>query len=193
VGYAILGAALGRAARQPYVDCMREQILVPLGMTHTAFELDAAMRPRLAKGYEVDGGKADPASAARELAAGRGYKVPNGGLFTTVGDLARFVSFQLGEGPEAVLSRATRADNLTRTNSSVLDLSTGYGVGFMVSRRGGLVIYGHAGDVAGYSAVAQFDRTTRTGVIVLSNAPGGQLRVGPLADRLLELMAAAMK
>ena len=193
VGYAILGAALGRAAGQPYVDYMREQILVPLGMTHTAFELDAAMRPRLAKGYEVDGARADPASAARELAAGRGYKVPNGGLFTTVGDLARFVSFQLGEGPDTVLSRATRADNLTRTNSSVLDLSTGYGIGFMVSRRGGLVIYGHAGDVAGYSAVAQFDRTTRTGVIVLSNAPGGQLRVGPLADRLLELMVAGTK
>ena len=134
---------------------MREQILVPLGMTSTAFELDAAMRPRLAKGYEVDGGKADPASAARELAAGRGYKVPNGGLFTTVGDLARFMSFQLGEGPDTVLSRATRADNRAPTNSSVLDLSTGYGIGFMVSRRGSLVINGHAGDVAGYSAVAQ--------------------------------------
>jgi CubicO group peptidase (beta-lactamase class C family) len=193
VGYAILGAALGRVAKQPYVDYLREQILVPLGMTHTAFELDAAMRPRLAKGYEVDGGKADPASAARELEAGRGHKVPNGGLFTTVGDLARFVSFQLGEGPETVLSRATRADNLTRTNSSVLDLSTGYGIGFIVSRRNDLVIYGHAGDVAGYSAVAQFDRASRTGVIVLSNASGGQLRVGPLADRLLELMVAGTK
>jgi len=130
---------------------------------------------------------------ARELEKGRGYKVPNAGLFTTVRDLARFVSFQLGEGPEAVLSRATRIENLTRTNSSMLDLTAGYGIGFMVNRRGNLVIYGHAGDVAGYSAVAQFERTSRAGVIVLSNAPGGQLRVGPLADRLLEIMVAAAK
>jgi hypothetical protein len=41
--------------------------------------------------------------------------------------------------------------------------------------------------------VAQFDRTTRTGLIVLSNAPGGQFRVGPLADALLAIMVAAAK
>jgi CubicO group peptidase (beta-lactamase class C family) len=190
VGYAVLGAALGRAARQPYVNYVKERILVPLGMTHSGFELDAEMRARLAKGYEVDEGKADASTSVREL-AGRGYKVPNGGLFTTVGDMARFVSFELGEGPDTVLSRTTWAANLTRTNSSMLDLTAGYGIGFMVNRRGNMVIYGHAGDVAGYSAAAQFDRASRTGVVVLSNVQGSQLRVGPLADRLLEIISAA--
>jgi len=192
VGYAVLGAALGRVARQPYVDYVRERILLPLGMTHSGFELDPQMRTRLAKGYEVDEGKVDSSSSVREL-AGRGYKVPNGGLFTTVGDMARFVSFQLGEGPDTVLSRTTWAANLTRTNSSMLDLTAGYGIGFMVNRRGSMVIYGHAGDVAGYSAAAQFDRASRTGVVVLSNVQGSQLRVGPLADRLLEIVSAAAK
>jgi CubicO group peptidase (beta-lactamase class C family) len=192
VGYAVLGAALGRAARQPYVDYVRERILLPLGMTHSGFELDPQMRTRLAKGYEVDEGKVDSSSSVREL-AGRGYKVPNGGLFTTVGDMARFVSFQLGEGPDTVLSRTTWAANLTRTNSSMLDLTAGYGIGFMVNRRRNMVIYGHAGDVAGYSAAPQFDRASRTGVIVLSNVAGSQLRVGPLADRLLEIVSAAAK
>jgi CubicO group peptidase (beta-lactamase class C family) len=192
VGYAVLGAALGRVARQPYVDYVRERILLPLGMTHSGFELDPQMRTRLAKGYEVDEGKVDSSSSVREL-AGRGYKVPNGGLFTTVGDMARFVSFQLGEGPDTVLSRTTWAANLTRTNSSMLDLTAGYGIGFMVNRRRNMVIYGHAGDVAGYSAAPQFDRASRTGVIVLSNVAGSQLRVGPLADRLLEIVSAAAK
>ena len=56
-----------------------------------------------------------------------------------------------------------------------------------------MVIYGHAGDVAGYSAAVQFDRASRTGVVVLSNVAGSQMRVGPLADRLLETLAAAAR
>jgi hypothetical protein len=31
----------------------------------------------------------------------------------------------------------------------MLDLTAGYGIGFMVNRRGNMVIYGHGGDVAG--------------------------------------------
>jgi CubicO group peptidase (beta-lactamase class C family) len=162
-------------------------------MTHTGFVPDPEMRASLAKGYDVnDDGTLDPRDAEREH-AGRGYRVPNGGLYTTARDLARFVSFELGEGPDTVLSRRARIDNLSRTNSSMLDLRAGYGIGFMVSRRGSLVIYGHGGDVAGYSTVAQFDRASRVGVVVLSNISGGKLRVGPLADRLLETVAAAVK
>ena len=193
ISYAILGAALGRVAGQPYVDYVRERILTPLGMTSTGFELDAEMRGRLAKGYDVnDDGTLDPRDAEREH-AGRGYRVPNGGLYTTATDLARFISFQLGEGPDTVLSRRARVDNLSRTNSSMLDLRAGYGIGFMVIRRGEMVIYGHGGEVAGYNAAAQFDRASRVGVVVLTNVSGGKLRVGLLADRLLETVAAAVK
>jgi CubicO group peptidase (beta-lactamase class C family) len=193
ISYAVLGAALGRVARQPYTDYLRERILAPLGMMNTAFELDPEMRARLAKGYEVGrDGKADPEGPARDH-AGRGYKVPNGALYSTVGDLARFVSFQLGEGPDKVLSRNALAENLSHTSSAMLDLRAGYGIGFMVSRRGELVIYGHGGDVAGYGASAQFDRASGTGVVVLRNVGGGSLRVGPLADRILEMVAAAVR
>ena len=73
----------------------------------------------------------------------------------------------------------------------MLDLTTGYGIGFMVNRRGHMVICGHGGDVAGYSAAAQFDRASGTGVVVLCNVAGSQVRVGPLADPLLEIVAAA--
>ena len=36
IGYAILGAALGRAAARPYVDYVRERILAPLGRRRSA-------------------------------------------------------------------------------------------------------------------------------------------------------------
>jgi CubicO group peptidase (beta-lactamase class C family) len=113
IGYAILGAALGRAADQPYADYVRQRILIPLGMTHTAFERIAVIEPKLAKGYVVSGSKVDAEIAQREH-AGRGYKVPNGALYTTVEDLARFVAFEMGEGPETALKKDTLEANSRR-------------------------------------------------------------------------------
>ena len=43
---------------------------------------------------------------AREHAGG-GTKGPNGAMVTTMPDLARFVSFELGGAPETVLSEKT--------------------------------------------------------------------------------------
>jgi CubicO group peptidase (beta-lactamase class C family) len=168
VGYAALGAALGAAAGRPYVAYVRDAILRPLGMTHTAFELDAAGRAELAVGYSFERGAVDTATPRREL-AGRGYKVPNGGLFSTVGDLARFLAFQMGNGPDTVLSRAELARQFGALAWATPDLTAGYGLGFHVMRRGALVAVGHPGSVAGYLATAYFDPATHVGVVVLRN------------------------
>jgi CubicO group peptidase (beta-lactamase class C family) len=190
IGYAILGAALGRAAGEPYVDYVRAHILKPLGMSHTDFVPNATIRPMLASGYEVRDGKPDGTEPAREH-AGRGYKVPNGALYTTVSDLARYVGLMLGEGPETVLKKATVADDLSRVSSATGDLTSGYGIGFQVSRYGELVFYGHGGSVAGYRAQILYEPRTKTGVIVLRNVGGGAFDVAGLARRLLEAVVAA--
>jgi CubicO group peptidase (beta-lactamase class C family) len=76
MGYAILGAALGRAAGEPYVSYVREHIFEPLGMKDTDFEPNPAMHDRIATGYLLEEGKLDSLTSAREH-RGRGYKVPN--------------------------------------------------------------------------------------------------------------------
>jgi CubicO group peptidase (beta-lactamase class C family) len=190
IGYAMLGAALGRAAGRPYIDYMRDQVLAPLGMTHSDFVPSAAIRPALAKGYEVRNGKPDGAQAAREH-DGRGYKVPNGALYTTAGDLAKFVSLWLGEGPESVVKRATIKEALSRVSSASAELTSGYGIGFQANRNGTLVTYGHGGSVAGYRAQMTFHPPTKTGVIVLRNVGGGQFSAGSLASRILAALVEA--
>ena len=189
VGYAILGAALSRAAARPFVDYVREKILVPLGMEHTAFEPNPQITPHLAKGYDVGReSSVDSETPAREH-QGRGYKVPNGALYTTVGDLARFVAFELGEGPETVLPRRSWAENLTRTNSSSGELASGYGIGFMAQRDREIVTYGHSGSVAGYIAAAYFHPRSKTGIVVLRNATGGKFAL-PVQRVLRDLVEA---
>jgi D-alanyl-D-alanine-carboxypeptidase/D-alanyl-D-alanine-endopeptidase len=51
ISYSILAAALERAAGKPYIDCVQEEILRPLGMTSTSFFVTPDLAPRIAKGY----------------------------------------------------------------------------------------------------------------------------------------------
>ena len=187
IGYAVLGAALAEASGRPFVDYMTEEIFRPLGMTQTAFEPNPEIQGHLATGYGVTDGVIDADTPAREH-AGRGYKVPNGAMYTTVGDLAKFLAFQLGHGPDNVLARETVADNFTRVNSANGDLSTGYGVGFQAIRRDGFVTYGHGGSVAGYRAAAFIARDSQVGVIVLRNVGGGTFRVTDFCLQALEVL-----
>ena len=192
IGYAILGAALARAAGRPYIDYVQQQIFSPLGMTRTAFEPNTQIRPRLARGYQIRGGKPGHAQSEREH-QGRGFRIPNGGMYSTVDDLARFVAFQLGEGPTSVLKKETLKESFSRVYSANGDLRSGYGIGFQVHRRGDLTAVGHLGSVAGYQAAAYLDRFSGSGVIVLRNAGGGAFQASSLALRALEKLAAARR
>lgn len=169
IGYATLGLALERAAGRPFTEYVQEHIVKPLGMTRTAFELTAELRTNVARGYSRSReGKVDWQTAEREL-DGRGYRVPNGALMSTVTDLAKFVAFELGQGP-AIIRKETQDGNFTRVYSAGGSLGSGYGLGFQATRRGTLVALGHGGSTAGYRAAAQFDRVSKTGVVVLRNA-----------------------
>jgi CubicO group peptidase (beta-lactamase class C family) len=193
IGYALLGLALGRAAGQPFTEYVTHNILRPLGMTSSGFEATDAMRPLLSRGYQVArDGAVDWTPADKEW-NGRGYRVPNGGLISTLEDVAKFVAWELGTGPDTLLKRETQADNYTRVLVAATDLTFGYGVGFQVNRREALVAFGHGGTTSGFLSQAVFDRDSKTGVIVLRNVTGGKLNPSRVALRALEIVSAARK
>jgi CubicO group peptidase (beta-lactamase class C family) len=157
-------------------------------MTSSAFEPNDAIKARISKGYHVGKDKLDTETPQREH-LGRGYKVPNGAIYTTVEDLAKFVLFEMGEGPTSVLSKENLEDHYKRIISSGASLQSGYGTGVEVLRQGDLIALGHGGAVAGYLAAAYFDRTTKNGGIVLRNATGSPFNVGGLAIQILVKLA----
>jgi CubicO group peptidase (beta-lactamase class C family) len=191
IGYAILGAALARVAGQPYTEWEQSHVFKPLGMERTRFELDPTIESDLALGYEVKGdGTLDDQTAAQEARDGRGYKVPNGAIFTTVDDLARFVAFELGRGPDSVLARPILADAFEGIVATDAFLETGYGLGFMAMSRNGYSYLGHSGSVAGYRAAMYYDRGMKLGVVVFRNVVGGKQDPDRLAVDILSLLAA---
>lgn len=188
IGYAILGAALGRAARVPYITWQEQRIFKPLGMRRTHFGIPSDLRQDLAVGYVVTDGVADSATPMREVTQGRGYRVPNGGIFTTIDDLSRFMAFELGHGPEAVLPRAQLDSVYAGVVATSADEDFGYGVGFMLQRRGDFPWLGHSGGVPGYQAVLYFDRDHQLGVILLRSATGGRASINRLGPDLLKML-----
>lgn len=191
IGYAILGAALARAAGQPYVDWERQHVLRPLGMERTRFEIDPTIASDVAVGYEVRGdGTLDDQTAAREAREGRGYKVPNGAIFTTVDDLARFVVFELSRGPESVLPRSMLDEAFEGIVTTDRDMELGYGLGFMAMRRDDYTFLGHNGGVAGYVAAMYYDRGMKLGVVLFRNVAGGKEEPNRLAIDILSSLAA---
>ena len=60
-----------------------------------------------------------------------------------------------------MLAKAALDENYARVHSSNGDLTSGYGVGFQLSRQGDRVFVGHGGSVAGYAAQAWIHRPSR--------------------------------
>jgi CubicO group peptidase (beta-lactamase class C family) len=208
IGYAILGAALEQAAAQPYLEYLPRDIFIPLGMTHTSLVLTPEIQLHVAKGYQKKALLGTPTSAESDLEnrAGRGYKVPNGAIYTTVGDMAEFASFLMGKGPSDVLAPSRlllyQEQYVVSTGAPVhLKMTVlgpavqvrgidGYGLGIMSIRRGKYTAEGHGGSVSGFSAGLYMNRSAGVAVIVLSNANGeGAVDVRELALGALDLLS----
>ena len=190
IGYASLGLAIERAGGKPFTDQVTERILKPLGMNRSAFEPNVSIMHDLAHGYRRQNDKPDRSAPDREL-EGRGYRVPNGALFSTVNDLAKFVAWELGEGPEGILPKTVQETNYGRAFFSNPTMTSGYGVGFMISRRGEVVMLGHGGSTAGYHASAIVHRPSKLGVVVLRNCDSCPVDASPVATRFLERLVKA--
>ena len=191
IGYATLGAALARVAGQPYVEWERSHVFKPLEMNRTRFEVDPTIASDLAVGYEVnDDGTLDDSTAAQQARDGRGFRVPNGAIFTTVDDLARFVSLELGRAPNSVLARSMLDEAFGGLVATDRLLETGYGLGFMAMSRDGYSYVGHNGSVAGYRASMYYDVPRSLGVVVFRNVGGGKEDSDRLAVNILSVLAA---
>jgi CubicO group peptidase (beta-lactamase class C family) len=93
-GYGILGRIVTNVAGMPYQTYVKTNILEPLGMTSSTFDVNAAAPDRLAMGYRREGNDwiADPPLNDGAFAS-------MGGLFTTISDFSRYMAFLLSAFP----------------------------------------------------------------------------------------------
>ena len=195
VGYAILAAALARASGERYLTYVEDHLLRPLGMGASGFEVTPAMAEHLATGVDWDELYKDTlnyADAADDHRSGLGFGVPSGGLYSTVRDVAKLVSFELGFGPAGVLRAETLAMRERVPVAASASLDYGYGLGFQAYRWGSVTAVGHSGNLAGYTSQVMYDTSRGFGVVVLRSAAGGEADAGRLAVRIFRMIHASL-
>src|SRR5262252_8239318 len=175
LGYQLLGEIVSRLSETPYPQYVAEQILAPLAMTSTGFEpLTPGLASRCAVGYAGRG-------FSDELAIAPSMPLiwAEGGLWSTVSDLAKWLCFQLAAHPDVaedgaeaespVLAAATRREMHKPRYLSDEDWSTAWGVSWYSVRKDDVTWVQHSGGLPGFQSNACFDRATRVGAIALVN------------------------
>ncbi|MYH08676.1 MAG: beta-lactamase family protein [Gemmatimonadales bacterium] len=194
IGYGVLGYALQRAAGTSFMDLVEDRLFEPLGRRTSTYIAGPALWRRAAVGYvNWDDGTVDPDLPALEH-EGRGYKVPNGGVYATVGDLATFAAAVMGMTEHELLEPATRRDVMTVQTPE--DPDAGYGLGFSirpVALEGGddVRFVGHGGSVAGYNMYLVFEPESGYGVALGRNYNRGATSLGEAGNGLLQALLEA--
>ncbi|HEU5421756.1 MAG TPA: serine hydrolase domain-containing protein [Streptosporangiaceae bacterium] len=195
LGYAILGRVIEKVTGEDYAAAVRARILAPLGMTRTGFEAAEFSPDELARGYQNGAG-----GWAELTPDPYGAFAPMGGVFSTVADLARWVSGFAGAFPPGdpgtggphPLSRATRREMqlpqlaiITGPGGSFpggAGISYGFGLFIEDDPAFGAVVQ-HSGGYPGYGSQMRWHQATGIGTIVLGN--GTYAHAGALASRML--------
>jgi D-alanyl-D-alanine carboxypeptidase len=173
LAYQLLGEVVARVSGEPYVERLRAAILEPLLMASTAFEpLPEELLARRATGYsgrwftdELDVALVMPPVWAE------------GGLWSSVEDLARWLSFQFGTdaGPRPgaqILSGRTLKEMHTPRYLVDEAWTEAWCVAWYAMRRGDVVWVQHSGGLPGFTTNLCFDPKERVGAIALLNGIG---------------------
>jgi len=182
LGYGVLGELLARRRSRPWAEVVRDEVLLPLGMSRTT----ARPQEPATRGWAVhpwaDVVLPEPEHDAGAMAAA-------GQLWATLADLARLGAFLLGDTGD-VLAAATLEE---MTEPAGVDSTAkgwgAYGLGLQVVRIGDRTLVGHGGSMPGFLASVFVDRAEQIGSVVLANATSGL--DGTLAADLHEIVCTA--
>ncbi len=175
LGYGVLGEVVAEVTGGSWVDAVTEQVLAPLGMSRTTYQ---GQEPAAA-GFSVD---ALTGELVDEPLPDTGAMAPAGQLWSTVGDLGRWLT-ALVDPERSVLREESLVAMRTPQAGSAEDRSGAtYGLGLSVSAAGGRCLVGHGGSMPGFTCGVLVDVDSGTGSMVLSNAGYG---LGPVVTELL--------
>ena len=175
-GVGLLGHTLARRAGTDYETLVKTRITGPLGMTRTGVVLSPEMQAQLAPGHNP--GLARVANWDLPTLAGAGA------LRSNADDMLTFLAAALGL-KSSPLDRAFASMLATRRPTATPSLAIALGWHVLNDpRASGTEVIWHNGGTGGYRTWMGYDPTSRTGVVVLSNA-GSQAGPDDIGRHLL--------
>ena len=173
LGFAIAGEIVRERSGQEYQAYMKANILDPLGLSSTRTYYPEELRgDELAIGYTGMGRSGIREPVNPFFAQGI---TPAVGFTSSVVDLASFASWQfrlLENGGNEVLNAQTLRE-MHRPHWVEPDADWMYGLGFEISRSGGMTVVGHGGGCPGYKTNFAMSPKDKTAAVVMTNVFDG--------------------
>jgi CubicO group peptidase (beta-lactamase class C family) len=187
---ALLGEIVAAVSSEEYEAYLQKHILDPLEMKNTRVNLTNEDRKNLVIGYSVRllNGKREimPYTDAKGL-------TPAANISSTVEDLSKFIMLQFRDeknGEKQILKGST-LNEMQRVHWLQPSWSSGWGLGFSISKYGGRTLVGHGGWVAGNRTQIYFCPDEKIGVVVFSNAEDGSPSM--FAKKIFDVIVPAIK
>lgn len=186
-GIAVVGRVLEVTQKTPFARYLQETLLDPLGMRESSFDPDSTLLSRVppAEMWTLDGRRFEAPRFGLGMA-------PAGSLYATVTDLGRFLSFLFAGGRTATGDQIIRKSTLDSMWTVQYEpaATTGYGIGFALSRLDGERRVGHNGGIYGFSTHVSALPDQRIGVIVVTTVDDAGAVVSRIGTEALRALLA---
>jgi len=163
-------------------EVVRRRILEPLGMSESTFDFDVYdANPNHARGHIVQGDKSlwtiPPDWPYRKWI---GIYAPAGGLMSSVGDMAKWVALQIGNGtfggrvllkPETMAAIRAPRIYLGKDDIGV----SSYAMGWILASSPYTPVYWHNGATPGMHSIVFIYPEGKLGLVVLTNLPDNKV------------------
>ena len=185
MAYGFLGEVVSRLSGQSYERFLQSEILAPLEMGETTFDIGEIADANRVVGYS------QPAPGSEDLRVAPYCDLNGiasaGQMMTNVADLTKWLAHIMRTESDAgprLIGGSTRREML---HPAYLDgnWTVGQCVGWRSTRSGDRVYHGHGGGIHGFGTQTMFHAPYQTGVIVLTNLWPNAVSVS-LAQTLLD-------
>ncbi|MHA1711714.1 MAG: serine hydrolase domain-containing protein, partial [Candidatus Freyarchaeota archaeon] len=174
-GFAIIGHLIELFTGKPYDRHLRENVLKPLEMGSSDFDLTPSIEELLAQGYDRIGGPEESLQPVKPYILGTIPQDPAGSLLSTVIDLAHFLIANMNGGVykgHRILGEETLRE-MHRLQAPAGNSRSGMALSWFRSIHDGHVMLAHTGGMPGFTNHVAFYPELRIGVCWLSNLNDG--------------------
>ncbi|WP_084963602.1 serine hydrolase domain-containing protein [Thermoactinospora rubra] len=183
-GFVVAGRIVEVVTGRAWDAALREQVVEPLGLTHTWTLAEDVIRFRAALGHLGEPGRTPEPSPRWGLMRSVG---PAGLICSTAADVVRFGRSFL----EGTLLRRSSVEEMARPHVELPErtLGTHWGLGWILDTWDGRAVWTHGGNTVGQAAMLWVLPDTGTTVAVLANGGNTRAFFQELAEELFPRLA----
>jgi CubicO group peptidase (beta-lactamase class C family) len=184
IDFSLLGRVIENVEHQEFSSAMQQNLLTPLGMANSSFQLTPEIERRYARAYR--NGKETTRLSLRDT--------PAGGMLSSVNDMSRWLRFLFADGSVqgAQIIKPETLHEMFKPQFEGLDTDFGHKIGIAwmlsgLSVPGGQPLAWHNGGFPPYQAHLSLLPEQKLGVIILTNSNEASQFITQLGTRALEL------